>query len=65
MTGGSTLSVTVALIAAVAASFAAYQADAVLAPLTLGAYGLTRDIFGANWRCGRNISWHNGSAVMA
>jgi hypothetical protein len=28
-------------------------------------YGLTRDIFGANWRCGRNISWHNGSAVMA
>jgi AI-2 transport protein TqsA len=38
MTGGSTLSVTVALIAAVAVSFAAYQADGVLAPLTLGLF---------------------------
>jgi predicted PurR-regulated permease PerM len=38
MTGGSTLNVSVALIAAVALSVAAYQADGVLAPLTLGLF---------------------------
>ena len=32
---------------------------------TLVPYGLTRDIFCANWRCGRDIFWHNGPAVMA
>src|SRR5271166_4831653 len=28
-------------------------------------YGLTIDIFYANWRCGRNIFGHNGPAVIA
>jgi len=38
MTGASTLNVAIALIAAVAVSFAAYQADVVFAPLTLGLF---------------------------
>jgi hypothetical protein len=25
-------------------------------------YELTRDIIGADWRCGRNIFWQNGPA---
>ena len=38
MARGSTLNIAVALIAAVAASAAAYQADVVFAPLTLGLF---------------------------
>src|SRR5271167_1157837 len=42
-----------------------YKTTGQISPSPLVPYGLTRDIFCANWRCGKRIFWHNGPAVMA